>query len=328
MTIVRTPAAEPEPTDRQPPEPVSPGALEERASLTAGDAFEVDATGDTGAGEALPRLLKLAGGIIAPASLLTGLLFHFGRLFDAGYFRFFHVNFTVLDLTTNDFLFAGVDGLFVPVAGATMLALILLWLHRLAAARMTANRRRTALRLLIPLAATAGLVLVGLAFTTLVTGRVFGPNSEAGGLCLALGTLALTYSVRLVRLAGPRAGDPVPPRSAGSALTEWGAAFLLVSIGLFWAVGNYAFGVGRGRAVQLYDALAAQPEFVVYSAKSLGLAAPGVVEQRCQEPDAAYRFRYTGLRLVRMAGSEYLLLPRSEAVRVEFRPPGLQPPSC
>jgi hypothetical protein len=263
-------------------------------------------------------------------------------MFDAGYFRFFRVNFTVLDLTTNDFLFAGVDGLFVPVAGATLLALLLLWLHRLVVRRLSADRRRSALRVLVPLAATVGLVLVGLAFTALLSGRVLGTQSEAGGLCLALGTLALTYAARLVRTAPTAAGGRTPTRTAGGALAEWGAAFLLVSIGLFWAVGSYAGGVGRGRAVTLYQLLPSVPESVLYSAKSLSLDVPGVTAQHCSDPDAAYRFRYSGLRLVREAGNQYLLLPatwspeagpavlipRSDAVRLEFRPPGQLPPGC
>src|SRR4051812_5835073 len=61
---------------------------------------------EMGATDALPRLFKVFGGIIAPTSLLTGLLFYFGRSRSAGYYRYFHVNSTVLDLTTNDFLFS------------------------------------------------------------------------------------------------------------------------------------------------------------------------------------------------------------------------------
>ena len=41
---------------------------------------------DIGAGEAAPRLLKVFGGIVAPTSLLTGLLFYFGRSRSAGYY--------------------------------------------------------------------------------------------------------------------------------------------------------------------------------------------------------------------------------------------------
>src|SRR4051794_16247810 len=68
----------------------------------------VAAADDLAATDALPRLFKVFGGIIAPTSLLTGLLFYFGRSRAAGYYRYFHVNSTVLDLTTNDYLFSGV----------------------------------------------------------------------------------------------------------------------------------------------------------------------------------------------------------------------------
>jgi hypothetical protein len=53
----------------------------------------------------------------------------------------------------------------------------------------------------------------------------------------------------------------------------------------------------------------------------------------CQDSDAAYRYRYDGLRLVRQAGNQYLLvaatwtratgtavlIPRGGGVRLEFR---------
>jgi hypothetical protein len=140
--------------------------------------------------------------------------------------------------------------------------------------------------------------------------------------------LFVVYALRLVRFSRDAA-----PRSAGSELAEWGAAFLLVSVGLYWAVGNYAFGVGTGRALQLQRALPDQPAAVLYSERSQSLVVPGVTEVRCADPDAAYRFRYDGLRLVRQAGNQYLLvastwtrdtgtavlIPRGAGVRLEFR---------
>src|SRR6478672_13330581 len=129
---------------------------------------------EIGATEALPRLFKVFGGIIAPTSLLTGLLFYFGRSRAAGYYRYFHVNSTVLDLSTNDYLFSGVDGLFVPIAVAALLALVLLWLNRLLLTRVSSGSRRRAVRVLVPLAGVLGVVLVGLAFADLLNeGRVF-----------------------------------------------------------------------------------------------------------------------------------------------------------
>ena len=295
---------------------------------------------ELGATEALPRLFKVFGGIIAPTSLLTGLLFYFGRSRAAGYYRYFHVNSTVLDLTTNDYLFSGVDGLFVPIAVAALLALVLLWLNRLLLTRVPPGARRRAVRVLVPGAGLIGVVLVVLAFADLLTeGRVFGVNSYAGGLCLAIGVILLVYAVRLLRISLPA---PAAGRRAATGMAEWGAAFLLVSIGLFWAADAYAFGVGTGGAITLHRALPTVPEAVLYSQQSLSLAVPGVTEVRCSNPDAAYRFRYDGLRLVREAGDQYLLLPatweratgtavlipRSGTIRLEFRSAGAPPTAC
>src|SRR3954447_17529166 len=153
--------------------------------------------GDLGATDALPRLFKVFGGIIAPTSLLTGLLFYFGRSRSAGYYRYFHVNSTVLDLTTNDYLFSGVAGLFVPIAATALLALVLLWLNRLLLTRVPSGARRRAVRVLVPGAGLVGGALVALAFADLLTeGRVFGVNSAVGGLCLAVGVIMLVYAVR------------------------------------------------------------------------------------------------------------------------------------
>jgi hypothetical protein len=138
------------------------------------------------------------------------------------------------------------------------------------------------------------------------------------------------------RVHGPRLGQV--PRSAPGAVVvaEWGAVFVLVSIGFFWTVGSYAIGAGIDRAHEFEVSLPSRSDVVAYSEKRLSLQAPGVREVICQYPDAAYRFRYDGLKLVQQSGNQYLLLPagwtrahgtailipRSEAVRLEFSAAG------
>ena len=302
------------------------------------------AAAELGARDALPRLLKVFGGIVAPTTLLTGLLFYFGRSRSSGYYRYFRVNSTVLDLTTNDYLFSGVDGLFVPISVTCLAALLLIWLHRLLLTRVPEEARRRGVRVLVPVAAVTGAVLLTLAFADLFTeGDVFGANSPTGGVFLALGAVLLVYAVRLLRVTLPGPATPGRRRSAPTGMTEWGAAFLLVSIGLFWAADGYAFTVGTGGAMTLHRALPTTvPAAVLYSEQSLSLAVPGVSEARCTDPEAAFRFRYDGLRLVRQAGDHYLLLPatwnrddgvavlipRSSTVRLEFARPGGPARSC
>jgi hypothetical protein len=89
-------------------------------------------------------------------------------------------------------------------------------------------------------------------------------------------------------------------------------------------------------AQRLEITLPSRPDVVAYSEKGLSLQAPGVREVACQDADAAYRFRYDGLKLVLQVGNQYLLLPsgwthangaailipRSDKTRLEFSPPG------
>ena len=110
--------------------------------------------------------------------------------------------------------------------------------------------------------------------------------------------------------------------------------FVLVGLSLFWAANDYSAAVGRSRARQFVAELPIYPSAVVYSERSLNLHAPGVREVRCQDREAAYRFRYDGLKLVLQSGDQYLflpeawtpthgvaiLMPRNDAIRLEFIP--------
>ena len=308
------------------PSPVQPATS---AAIETGDAQT----------EVLPRLLKVFGAIVAPTTLLTGLLFYFGRLHITGFFRYFRVNFTVLDLTVNDYLIRSADGLFRPVGAVTVFGLMALWLNRVLVERLKPGPRQKALRLLVPGLAVLGMLLLGVALADLLDpGALIASYPEAGGLCLAGGVLLLAYAAHLSRRFRPRTGALTHRVAEATRLAEWGLAFLLLSIGLFWAVGSYAIAVGTGRAEQLHAELSEQPDAVLYSQTSLRLAVVGVTEVRCEDPEAAFRFRYDGLKLILQSGGQYLfvsgewsrengtavLLPRGDSIRVEFAPPGQQ----
>lgn len=122
-------------------------------------------------------------------------------------------------------------------------------------------------------------------------------------------------------------------------VAEWAGVFVIVSICAFWAAGDYAGSVGAGRARSLAAGLSGQPDVLLYSAKDLGLSGPGLTETPCTEPNAAYGYRYAGLKLVLQSGNHYFLLPRRWApgagpaivlpragsVRLEFAAAGAEP---
>lgn len=281
--------------------------------------------------EALSSVLKVAGAVVAPTTLLTGLLFYFGRQHAVALFGYLGVPLTVFDLTPQDYLVRSVDGLFVPLALTAGAVLALHWAYGWSARTLSSSARRLVGRRSVP-----ALLLIGLAsIVVAVVGArdidAFATDPELPGLCLIVGVLLLAGVVHLGRSAGP-----VRRSSPAALVAEWGAVFVLVGIGSFWAVGNYASGVGRSRAVQIEHLLPATPDAVVYSEKPLGLHVRGVAEQACAADGAAYRYRYAGLKLIFQSGGQYLFLPagwtrdegpaivipRSDALRLEFSAPG------
>jgi hypothetical protein len=280
----------------------------------------------------MPRVLRLVGTVAAPTTLLTGLLFYFGQMYVAGYCRYFGVNFTTLDLSVRDYLIRSVEGIFLPLVLAAAGALVVLWLVRVVLQVLDGPTRERVLRIGLPIVAAAGAALIVLAGIALAVGGAVGDTApELGGLSLAVGVVAVALAVpRLLDRRRP-GGLPAGLR-AELAVAEWTAAFVLAGVGLFWAVGSYATGIGTGRAEQLQAALPAWPDTVLYSQHSLALSGPGIVEQTCPGADDAYRFRYEGLKLVLQSGGQYfflpagwttaggaaLVLPRTDALRLEF----------
>ncbi|MDQ3900721.1 MAG: hypothetical protein M3319_09855 [Actinomycetota bacterium] len=271
--------------------------------------------------------------------MLTALMYYFGREEYAGFFWYLGADVTVLDLTLQDYLNNSVAGFIPPLIVAAGVALLALWAHQLLLGALPARTRRIVLRAVIPISAIAGLFLASLAMTDLFIAPMFSTSFPEGrGLSLSIGVLLLTYAVRLLRLViAERQPKQVLRRAPGAiAMVEWGAVFVLVSVGLFWAVGSYAINVGVRYAQQIEASLSSRPDVVAYSEKRLILQAPGVREVECHDPDAAYRFRYDGLKLMLQAGNQYLLLPaawtrtngaaivipRVDKIRLQFSPPG------
>lgn len=248
--------------------------------------------------------LRLISTVLAPTTVLTGLLFFFGRQHANWLLAYFGVPLSTMGLTVQDYLVRSADGLFTPVAVVMAAMLTMLWLHRFLHARLTEQGWNRLLRILTPVTVLFGLAGLVVAFVGIVAPQTFATSYSVPGASLSLGVTSLLCTSRLT---SSRASRPLP---GAIAVTEWVVSFVLVSVGLFWAVADYSASVGIGRAMEIEAALTSPPETVLYSPKSLSLHAPGVRETVCRTPDAAYRYRYTGLKFVLQSGGQYLLLPR------------------
>jgi hypothetical protein len=295
----------------------------------------------------LPQLTKILGTIVAPTILLTSLLFYFGWSHAYYFFDYFGVNSTLLGLTTRDYVQRSLDGLFVPMILVACAGLLVLWGHAMLRTRLAGGSRPRVLRILVPAMAVGGLVLAAGGLWSVFATTPLSRHLVAAPMSLGFGVLLLVYAVHLWRWF--TATDEKAGRAAGpqwAAVAEWAAVFVLVGLSLFWAANDYSAAVGRSRARQEVAELPTYPSAVVYSERSLSLHAPGVRETRCHDPNAAYRFRYDGLKLVLQSGDQYLflpqgwspsngvaiLMPRSASLRLEFIPAGasgiISRPAC
>jgi hypothetical protein len=266
------------------------------------------------------QLAKVLGGVVAPSTMITALLYYFGWSHAYWFFNYFGVDSSLLGFTPVDYLMRSVDALFVPMTVAATAALLALWGHGVLRARLSAGSRPRFLSVLIPVMAVVGLALALGGFISVFATTVLSRHLVAAPLSLASGVVLLEYRVRLRRLlAADGNRSDIGKASEWAAVGEWAVVFALVGLSLFWAANDYSAAVGRSRAIDFVAQLGSYPNVVVYSAQSLSLHAVGVQETRCQDPQAAYRFRYDGLKLVLQSTRHRPALP-SLALHVERLP--------
>ncbi|MGH3362861.1 MAG: hypothetical protein ACRDOM_10435 [Nocardioides sp.] len=250
----------------------------------------------------LPSVTRLITEVVAPTTLVTGLLFFFGWGHAYWFFHYFGVDSASLNLSRSDYVMRSVDGLFVPLAGLAVLGLAVAWGRLLGERILPTSVRRPLGQWAPPAAAVLGVLLVLNGISALFVATIFNHGLAVAPLSFAIGIGILFYLLHRSGTAGP----------GWLTVTEWLAVFVLVGLTLFWAAFDYSAAVGRSRAAQFVDELTESPQTIVYSESRLNLDAPGINEVRCAgDPELAYGFRYDGLTLLWQTGDEIVLLPRS-----------------
>ncbi|MEU2200095.1 hypothetical protein [Isoptericola sp. NPDC019482] len=254
----------------------------------------------------LPRLVKIAAEVLAPVTVITALLYFFGRKRAEYFFYYFGVDVTTLGLGTTDYLVVAQDGIVIPVVAVGLVVLVAAWLR--SSGRLTIPGPRAAWSVL-----SAGAVLAGLGLLQVVDPGQWllgGLPSWVPPIGFAGGVLLVAWAVRALRALRGAA-----PPSTATRMTEWGAVFLLISVAAFVAVSNYSAAVGANRARQFVDEMPWYPSVVLRSVADLGIVGDGVTARRCPVGEDGFRHRYDGLVLLVQAGDRYVFLPREVPVR-------------
>lgn len=283
--------------------------------------------------------MNVLGIVVAPATLVSALLFYFGYVSSRAQFDYFGVDVDTIGLGTKDYVMRSPQPLLVPVLALALLGAALLAVHTRLRRRAGEPAFRGRMRRSIGL----GLVLAGIAVVLLFCYPLLSRWAYyplVTPLLLAVGGALIAYGLGSLRfLAHQRpAGDQeaTPPPRLGLILLVWAATGAC----LFWATATIAQWSGLGLAKSQAQHLGDLPSVVVDTKEPLYLPAQSQVHELALPgpADRTYRYRYWGLRLLivgnhRMflvpdvwdAHDTTLVMPMDDSTRVQFQFRNLAP---
>jgi hypothetical protein len=267
---------------------------------------------DTHTGNASPvaihDVLDKVSLIIAPPTLVIALAYWFGWTETNARSKYFGIDSSMLGYSTTDYLLRSADAFFVPIAVILLATLIVITLHGFVRHAVTAHEANNAVKRGAACAATLGAFLVFFGAWAMFRPLPLVTSYLVPPVILGLGPALIAYSVWVLRhigLSGKRRKEYTIPAWERSGYM---VAATLALLGVFWASSLYAAALGRGRAEVLAENLSNQPAVTVFSLRSLGIDAPGVTSSKIASIDAAYKFRYSGLRLLIRSANKYFLI--------------------
>ncbi|GAA3918287.1 hypothetical protein [Actinoplanes auranticolor] len=241
----------------------------------------------------LSERFKTVLGVVSPLAVGTVLLFYFGWVRTKTEAAALGYDSKILEFTTTDYVLRSINVLSVPVVAVLLLALVVLRVHEWLTGRLGASGR---LRLARVLLRSWLFWLVAWVFLAQFVRSVATPALP----------LMLTGAVGLA-LYGDHLRATVEPDRRWSLSIRVVLGTLLV-IAVIADTERLARAMGEGLATSVQADPGQLAAVEIYSAKDLALVVPNVTVTSVGGTDAAYRFRYAGLRLLQRSEDKFLLI--------------------
>ncbi|MET8543530.1 hypothetical protein ABZW03_23200 [Kitasatospora sp. NPDC004799] len=262
--------------------------------------------------------LEKAAYVVAPGSVVVGLLYYMGRTYTAAYYVHFGIPTSDLELSLESYLTASPTALFLPLwtllwGVLVVLAVFGLVEHRLARPRALPLWQRTAVG-----CGLAGGLLLLLGFLVFTQPRWWTRSVlsllEAGWprvvvppLVVALGAALALFALRLHRVGRRASGESV---AGGRIQTLVGAVLIgLLTMSLFFALARYADEAGDDQAIRDAEAgFAGRVSVLIYSRSPITHDARGIYFTDLGEAGGPYRYQYRGFMLLAKSSARYYLV--------------------
>jgi hypothetical protein len=270
---------------------------------------------DSGQSPSPPPPVRIAGQVVANASLLIAILVYMGWAYADAYLGYFHVSPLDLNVGIVEYMLRSLSlfrsGIVLVAVGVVVVTAVRGWgLGRTRFARRAAFRAKVrilahpALRRLVSTADVeqlhvSRLLVIGAGIAVTATGLVLARIAEFVTintyLVLALlgaGVLLLTWPSRAKRQGG----------------FSYSLAVVVAAVCTLWAAALYAHASGTEAAQALVRDLPRRTAVVVYSVQPLALSGPGMTIEHLSTK-FRYHYRYKGLRLLTSRAQTYYILP-------------------
>ena len=264
-----------------------------------------------------PSPVRIAGQVVANASLLIAILVYMGWAYDDAYLGYFHVSPLDLSVGVVEYMLRSLqlfrsDIVLVAVGVVAVTALRSWSLGRTQFARHVAFRATVrilahpTLRRLVPVADVEQMNVL----RPLLIGA--GTAATAMGLVLAWIANYVTINTYLVLalLGGGVLLLTWPSRAKRHGGFSYSLAVVVAAVCTLWAAALYAHYSGTRAAQTLVNNLPRRTAVVVYSVQPLALSGSGVTLEHLSIR-FRYHYRYQGLRLLVSRSQTYYILPKA-----------------
>jgi hypothetical protein len=285
-------------------------------------------------GSQFERWISFGATIIAPATLLSALLFYFGYVSSRSQYEYFGIDVDTIGLSTQDYVMRSPQPLLLPLLVLTLAGIGFVTLHTSIRRRIgpaldqvsgdetpardaTPTQDLHQIRRLARRSVGIGQVMLGAGVALLFAYayvRDWALYNLVTPLLIAAGAALIVYASRVLTLLRRRQQEQAPAELEGSSLSLRRAAhvliYVVVAVSIFWATATIAQWSGRG--VAHYDArhLDRLPSVILDTKERLFLRAPGI-DETTLPPSAgqSYRYRYRHLRLLIQGHDRMFLVP-------------------
>jgi hypothetical protein len=253
--------------------------------------------------------LEWLAAVVPPTTLFTALAFWFGYVFTSARTAYFGIDASTLEFSTIDYLLRSADAVVLPAVVFLAIVLGTIGMHALMLFIVRRGRGIKWIGIGCLALSVLGTILLAVGIRSMFAAVPGFSHYLATPVLLGGGAAFAAYGFYIVRTMGRLFGPDRQPYDVP--LWERGGyvvVAMLIILSLFLATTLYAAALGRGKSQALEQNLRSRPSVVLFSKQSLALP-DAVAVTRLDTPDSAYRFRYTGLRLLIRSASKYFLLP-------------------